>query len=196
MANPWPPATGLSTPSVPRPDVVLPLHASTLIHAPADRVFAAVLRVADYNLWNTFCPRVDSPSATLSNGDSFTFHVIMNSSKPGSLTATGLKVTDVSTPEQISGYIPRETLSGDGSFTADLGKVYRVAWASEGGFVSRGLRSERFHEVIVSGKNECEVRTWECMGGPLAYTVKWLYKQTLLDKFQLWCEDLKKYCEQ
>jgi hypothetical protein len=33
------------------------------------------------------------------------------------------------------------------------------------------------------------------MGGPLANVVKWMYNKTLQQKFQLWVDDLKKYCE-
>ena len=61
--------------------------------------------------------------------------------------------------------------------------------------MARGLRSERFHEVIVLGQEECEVRTWECLGGVLARTVKWFYGGTLMEKFGLWVKDLKECCE-
>lgn len=57
--------------------------------------------------------------------------------------------------------------------------------------MARGLRSERFHEVIVLGDGECEVRTWECLGGVLARTVKWFYGEVLMEKFGVWVGDLK-----
>ena len=104
-------------------------------------------------------------------------------------------MTDFSTPEAQSGYIPADILKGDGTYEADLGKVYRVAWTTEGGFVARGLRSERFHEIIVLGEGQCEVRTWECQGGVLARAVKYYYKDTLKKKFAKWCEDLKREAE-
>ncbi|KAK5717153.1 hypothetical protein LTR15_009042 [Elasticomyces elasticus] len=194
----WPPHAGLSTVNVPRKDGILPVYASIRINAPAQDVFAALLNVSDYGKWNTFCPEVKiqgQDTQTLQPDVPFTFYVVMNSSKPDSKTETGLRVSDISTPSSPSTYVPQSTLETDGSWTADLQKVYRVAWKSEGGFVAKGLRSERFHEVIVLGENECEVRTWEVMGGVLAHTVKWMYKQTLMDKFELWCKDLKKYCE-
>lgn len=123
------------------------------------------------------------------------FAVIMDHKKPEKKTDTGLQVTDISTPEVPTEYLSKDILENDGSFTADLSKVYRVAWTTHGGFVARGLRSERFHEVIVTGENECEVRTWEVMGGVLAYTVKWMFQKTLNSKFELWMNDLKKWCE-
>ena len=58
-----------------------------------------------------------------------------------------------------------------------------------------GLKTERFHEIIVLGDEECEVRTWECMGGVLAKTVKWMYGKTLEGKFADWVRDLKQYSE-
>ncbi|KAK4894726.1 hypothetical protein LTR27_007114 [Elasticomyces elasticus] len=194
----WPPQAGLSTVNVPRKDGILPVYASIRINAPASDVFAALLNVSDYGKWNTFCPEVKiqgQDAQKLQPDTPFTFYVVMNSSKPDSKTETGLRVSDMSTPSSPSSYVPQSSLETDGSWTADLQKVYRVAWKSEGGFVAKGLRSERFHEVIVLGENECEVRTWEVMGGVLAHTVKWMYKQTLMDKFELWCKDLKKYCE-
>ena len=128
----------------------------------------------------------------------------MDSSKPGKVTDTQLRVTDFSTPAQPSRYIPQETLDEEQTFSPDLGKVYRIAWTTEGGFVARGLRSERFHEIIPisntaggrdGGEEECEVRTWECQGGVLARAVKWYFKDVLKSKFMEWCEDLKKECE-
>ena len=119
----------------------------------------------------------------------------MDSKKPESYTDTQLRVTDISTPESPSAYIPQDTLDSDPALYADLSSVYRISWTTEGGFVARGLKSERYHEIIVLGENECEVRTWECQGGPLARAVKWMYKDTLQKKFAEWCEDLKKGAE-
>ena len=66
--------------------------------------------------------------------------------------------------------------------------------------MSRGLRTERFSEVIalddVGGQVEgCEYRTWECQGGMLARTVKWMYERTLSERFGDWCRNLKAECE-
>ena len=115
----------------------------------------------------------------------------MSPSSPKKLTDTPLRVTDVSTPERQSEYIPEEVRREDGSYTEDLGAVYRVSWKGDGGFFARGLQTERFTEVIVRSEGECEVRTWEVMGGVLARTVKWMYKDTLSKRFEEWCADLK-----
>ncbi|KAK5111928.1 hypothetical protein LTR62_004660 [Meristemomyces frigidus] len=213
MSTIWPPSKGLSTTHVSRQDTVLPIHASTRISAPGHKVLAALLDLSNYNRWNRFCPSatideqpqpqaIQSIGGELNNdptqlqvGTLFTLHVIMNQSKPGSRTDASLRCTDISTPEHPTNYVPNEIRESDAVYYPDLQKLYRVTWKSEGGFVSRGLRAERFHEIIVLSENECEVRTWECQGGILARTVKWMYAKTLMDAFAMWVEDLKGYCE-
>ena len=61
--------------------------------------------------------------------------------------------------------------------------------------MARGLRTERYSERIDVEDGKCVYRTWECGGGVLARTVKWMYEKTLMEKFQLWCDDLKRECE-
>lgn len=122
-------------------------------------------------------------------------HPIMDASKPEKDTPTQLRITDISTPDLPSSYISQQVLDEDPGYTSDLSKVYRIGWKGEGGFVSMGLHTERFHEIIVVDDENCEVRTWEVMGGILARTVKWMFKKTLEEKFELWCSDLKKVSE-
>lgn len=204
-ASAWPPAEGLTTVNVPRQDAILITTASIRINAPAALVLETLRHVKAYGEWNSWCPNVtihsqpqevkSEQAEQLNLGTSFTLHVIMDASKPSKTTPTQLKITDLSTPDAPSSYVPKDLLEEEAAFTADLSKVYRIAWKCEGGFVARGLKTERFHEIIVLGANECEVRTWEMQGGVLAHTVKWLYRKTLDQKFVLWCEDLKKRCE-
>lgn len=201
----WPPANGLTTQRVPRQNVILPFYASTTIAAPASLVWCTLRDLSAFPTWNSFCPTTaihsqpkDAPPSeanVLHLDTSFTFNVVMDASRPSKITPTQLRVTDFSTPEAQSGYIPADVLEMDGTYEADLSKVYRIAWSTEGGFVARGLRSERFHEIIVLGENQCEVRTWECQGGVLARAVKYYYKDTLMKKFAEWCEDLKRESE-
>jgi hypothetical protein len=201
----WPPSEGLNTIIVPREDAILTTVACALVHAPASVVFEAVRNVAEYQAWNSFVPRVvvhSQPAGTpeesqmLEKDTSFTFHVIMDSAKPNKDTPTQLRCTDVSTPDKPSDYVPADILDQDATFTRDLKNVYRISWTTEGGFVARGLRSERFHEIIPLGENECEVRTWENQGNLLARTVKWLFEKKLKQKFQDWCDDLKRFSEE
>jgi hypothetical protein len=200
----WPPSEGLSTVVVPRKEAILVSSASIRIKAPASLVFDIVRNAGDYSKWNSWIPQVtirsqaedDAGNLQMFNlGTSFTYHVIMDSSKSTKVTDVSLKVTDISIPEKPTHYVPEEILL-DGSFTTDLQKVYRISWTTEGGLVSMGLRTERFHEIIVIDENECEVRTWENQGNFLARTVKWMYQKILQEKFEAWVVELKKYSEE
>jgi hypothetical protein len=203
-SSPWPPPSGLTTVVVPRESVILPTHASIAINAPASLVWTILTNMSNYPDWNSFCPKVtirsqpegvDSSDPNLHLGTSFVFHVVMDSKKPKSYTDTQLRVLDISTPDQPSSYIPQTTLDSEPALASDLSKLYRISWTTEGGFVARGLKSERFHEIIVVSEDSCSVRTWECQGGSLARAVKWMYQDTLKQKFKDWCEDLKRESE-
>jgi len=200
----WPPKAGLSTINVPRESATVSSVGHCRIKAPAFEVFEAVRNVGAYSSWNSFVPRVTIQSQpdgvpkdleSLHLGSHFTFYTIMDANKPSKETSVQLIITDVSTPEEPSNYVSEELLEKDGSFASDMKNVYRICWKLEGGLVARGLQTERFHEILVVGPNECEVRTWENQGGVLARTVKWMYGKTLMEKFQMWCDDLKVYCE-
>lgn len=197
----WPPSDGLCTPTVARGAAILTTSSSATVHAPASLVFDIVRDTSRYGEWNTWVPRVTihsqpdgvpADSKMLEVGTSFTYHVVMDTKKPDKETLTQLRVSDTSTPEKQSKYLVDAGIQDDASFHSDLGSVYRISWKTEGGFVARGLRSERFHEIIVRGEEECEVRTWEIMGGFLAHTVNWMFKASLKKWFGIWCEELKK----
>jgi hypothetical protein len=195
----WPPPNGLGSPTVPRDESVFVSAASIVINAPASVVFDVVCNTSAYPQWNEYVPSVEiheGKSSILEKGTSFTYNVVMDLAKPSKITPTQLRVTDVSTPEHPSDYISSETLADDPSYTSDLSTLYRISWKSEGGFVSMGLKTERFHEIIARGENECEVRTWEVFGGLLAYTVKFLFKKRLSEWFMGWCKALKKGSEE
>ncbi|RDI88289.1 hypothetical protein Vi05172_g1782 [Venturia inaequalis] len=201
----WPPKRGLSTPTTPYTSAILTIASSTPVSAPAPLVLSILRDTSRYPDWNTWCPNVDilsQPAGTppdskiLEKDTLMLLHPIMDASKPDKDTPTQLRITDISTPESPSSYISRGILDEDPGYTSDLSKVYRISWKSEGGFVSMGLQTERFHEIIVVDDGSCEVRTWEVMGGILARTVKWMFKKTLEEKFELWCKDLKKVSEE
>ncbi|KAF9697410.1 hypothetical protein EKO04_004987 [Ascochyta lentis] len=208
----WPPEEGVSTPTVSVQDSVFATTGSTLIDAPASFIFDILLDTSTYSDWCTFVPRVvvdtqlpnvahhngskaDNESPVLKLGTKFTFFAVMGG--PGSKqTPTHLIISDISTPSEPSSYIPSPTLETSPVYTADLSNVYRVAWKGDTiDFFAKGLHTERFHEVIVRGPEQCEVRTWEVMGGVLAHTVKWLYRKTLDKKFSEWCAELKAFGE-
>lgn len=208
----WPPKEGVSTPSISVKDGVFAVTGATRINAPASFIFDILLDTSTYPEWCTFVPKVvideqpspavqlagavaDDKSSVLKLGTKFTFFAVIGS--PGSKqTPSPLIVSDVSTPSEPSSYVPRATLEASPVYTADLSQIYRVAWKGDKvGFYAWGLNVERFHEVIVRGEDQCEVRTWEVMGGVLAHITKWLYRTTLDQKFDDWCAELKAFGE-
>ncbi|KAJ4362876.1 hypothetical protein N0V83_009993 [Neocucurbitaria cava] len=207
-AKSWPPPEGLTSKIVSRKDAILQLSYSTNVHAPASLVLDTVLHVAQYPKWNTWVPSArivtqasssepDFDPNDLSHmriGSIMQFDVVMDANKPNKITPTPLRVVDISTPSAPTSYLSPELLD-DPTFTADTSKVYRVSWTGDGGFYSYGMKLERFHEIIVVGENDCEVRTWEIMSGILSRVVKLMYEDTLKEKVREWCEDLKKRCE-
>ncbi|KAH7380405.1 hypothetical protein DE146DRAFT_295326 [Phaeosphaeria sp. MPI-PUGE-AT-0046c] len=206
----WPPATGLTTKIVPRKDAILQVSHATRVQAPASLVFDTVLRVENYTQWNTWVRsariQTQPPSSDtkvdpndfshMRIGSTMTFDVVMDPNKPKSVNYTNLKVVDICTPSAPTSYLTPEILA-DPTFTADLSKVYRVCWTGHGGMYSYGsiMKLERFHEIIVLGDNECEVRTWEIMSGLLTRVVKIMYEETLKVKLGIWCADLKTQSE-
>ncbi|KAF2663613.1 hypothetical protein BT63DRAFT_429899 [Microthyrium microscopicum] len=201
----WPPANGLTTISVPREKAALALLGSAKINAPASLVFDIIRNTQNYK-WNSWIPNVTikaqpdgtpTDSMQLVKDTAFDFHAIMDSSKPNSPFEVHLIVSDISTPESPSDYVPIETLQNDGTFTSDLSTVYRIAWKRRPGsdWMGNMLSCERFHEVIVTGEQECLIRTWENQGAALAYMVKWTMNRKLQGLFQGWCDDLKNESE-
>lgn len=208
----WPPDEGVSTPTVSAQEKVFAITGSAHVNAPASFIFTILLDTSTYSEWCTFVPKVvidaqpsdviqhdggniQEKSSMLQLGSKFTFFAVMGA--PGSKqTPTHLIISDMSTPSEPSSYIPSATLEASPSYTANLSNVYRVAWKGDKiDFFAKGLNTERFHEVIVRGQEQCEVRTWEVMGGVLAHTVKWLYRKTLDKKFDEWCAELKAFGE-
>jgi hypothetical protein len=203
----WPPKEGVSTPTVSAAESVLALTGSAQINAPASFVFDILLDTSTYPKWCSFVPRVvvdEQPSSAthdlgldvLRPGTKFTFYAVMGG-HGSKQTPTHLIISDLSTPSVPSSYISQSHLEASSVFTADLSSVYRVAWKGDKvDFFAKGLNTERFHEVIVRDQEQCEVRTWEVMGGVLAHTVKWIYRKTLERKFNDWCTDLKAFSEE
>jgi hypothetical protein len=206
--NVWPPSSGLTSKSVPRENAILQVSYSINIHAPAPLVFDAILHVAKYPKWNTWVPTARILTNPMTSepdidpndfshmriGSVMNFDVIMDANMPNKVRVTPLMVVDICTPSAPTSYLSPEMLE-DPTFTADLSKVYRVSWTGYGGMYAFGMKLERFHEVIVKGDAECEVRTWEVMSGILTRLVKFLYQGTLQEKVGLWCKDLKQWCE-
>ena len=203
-ANAWP-KEPLSTIVVPAQKAVLAVHSSTKVSAPASVVFSTLLDYPAYTKWCTWTPKgitirsqpsgdaTSTDDHVLKKGTHFSLQVMMDPQKPDSLSSTDLYVTDISTPKNPSSYISPNGLR-EGNFTPDPGKVYRISWAGEGAMAWL-IQSERFHEVIVTGEEACEVRSWECFKGVMARVVKMMYQASLMDGFRRWVEDLRRESE-
>ncbi|KAL8833423.1 MAG: hypothetical protein Q9176_007990 [Flavoplaca citrina] len=155
--------------------------------------------------WNTF-----NPSATITsqpfnatippeeqdflNADAkFTYAVVLDPSNVGEdgqpvRTPSMEQVSDLSTPEHPSDYVPRDIVDNDGSFYPDLSMVYRIALITDGDIVAQGLYTERFNEIIdlVEG---CGVLYRQCE--PLTQVIKDVYEGLLQDRFEDWADGLE-----
>ena len=206
---PWPPAAGLTTINCPLDKTVFTINASTHIDAPAFLVWNTLRNTTAFPDWNSFTPHalitsqpfeVNLPPAEqsfLELDTAFTYTIVMDPLKlapdgKAETTNSQEKVSDVSTPNRPSAYVPESVITNSGSFYPDLSKVYRIAWITDGPIVQQGLFTERFSEIIDLGEgNGCEYRTWESQGGKLAVGVKQAYETLLQARFEDWCRDLK-----
>ena len=210
-STPWPPPGGLSSPTVGRKQTILQTTASAQVSAPATTVWHVLRDTSNYPKWNSFAPSVtilsqpngDKADPMLWKDTSFILHVDMGKEVPGQGQGPGgrradtqLRVLDVSTPDQPSRYIDHDTLNSDPGYYSELSELHRISWTTEGLYVKMGIRSERFHEIIETGPEQCDVRTWECQGGFAARAVKWMFKDNLDRGFQAWVDGLKKESEE
>ncbi|KAL9033435.1 MAG: hypothetical protein Q9214_007520, partial [Letrouitia sp. 1 TL-2023] len=204
----WPPANGLTTVLVPRNETTFSISASANINAPAPFVFNVIRNTTAYPDWNTFTPaaNITSRSSNSSNsspqdnsttagllalGDRFTYTVVLDPTQSQNTTQSFERVTDYSTPDAPSSYVPPLLLEEDGSFYPNLSRVYRIAWGVSNPATPGQLVTERFSEVIDLGNRTSEYRTWENLGGSLASVVQELLQGTLQRRFEDYARDLK-----
>ncbi|KAL1649043.1 hypothetical protein SLS61_006566 [Didymella pomorum] len=207
----WPPKV-ITTPTVSAEHGVVSVTGKGSINAPASFVFDILLDTSTYPDWCTLVPRItvrEQPASAvpptddgvagvshiIQPGTKLTLHAVMGD--PGSKESPShMIVSDVSTPSSPSSYISAAALSASPVYTADLSRVFRVAWKGDKiDFIGKNMNVERFNEVIIKGEEQCEIHSWEVMGGILAHPVKWLYQKTLNRKFDEWCTGLKAYAE-
>ncbi|KAL8876357.1 MAG: hypothetical protein Q9192_008878, partial [Flavoplaca navasiana] len=181
----WPPPTVLTIINCPRAEAVFQVSASAYIAAPASVVWTSLRNTTAFPEWNSFTPSATINSqpfnATLPpeeqdflNADAkFTYAVVLDPSNVGEdgqpvRTPALEQVSDLSTPDHPSDYVPRDILENDGSFYPELSMVYRIAWITDGDIVAQGLYTERFNEIVDVGEGRGVLyRTWELQCGPL-----------------------------
>ncbi|PWY92785.1 hypothetical protein BO70DRAFT_357929 [Aspergillus heteromorphus CBS 117.55] len=182
-------------------DAIVHFQSVTLIDAPVQEVWDALVDTSTWPSWNRFVPRVtirqqpasdspSNPSPVLEAGTRMTFHVNMKptSPQPQPDTDTMLMVAERDAPSASK-------------------KLGRIVWvndaAAQGRVLASLLTAERVHEVSeVEVQDEeghvkrvTEVRNWEAQIGVLAYVVRWMLGARLDECFDLWVQDLKEYVE-
>ena len=105
------------------------------------------------------------------SGGRKTYRLVWGSPEPSRMLRAErvMEVREVAAPER------REGVSGE-SGGVGTGEQEQGADQGDGG----------------DGGAWCEFRTWEVMSGPLAYAVKWMFGQTLRERFCDFARDLRK----
>lgn len=169
---------------------VFSIYAETKINAPPQAVLDAVLDVSNWKQWNTFVydvtitshPHAHHKNLRMMEGTNMTFHVQMT---PDEQTTS---------KEACSHIAPLRTLANHASPA-----VTRIRWnLHNAGLMAPGfiVKAERTNEIEDVGDGTTLYRTWQTFGGWASKTIKKKYEQTLQDRFQDWCRDLKKYVEE
>ncbi|OGE54545.1 hypothetical protein PENARI_c006G10767 [Penicillium arizonense] len=159
-----------ATPTITPKAATLHIGSSTLISAPAAKVWSTLTDTSTWPAWNSFVPRVtirsqpsntttpnditNDPSPTLQKGTRFIFHVRMDptstSTKPQAATDVYGLVTECAAPN------------------AETGDIGRIVWTVDpdapGAMPQSLLKAERVHEVTAV-EGGTEVRNWEAQVG-------------------------------
>ncbi|KAM5341961.1 hypothetical protein ACJ41O_014992 [Fusarium nematophilum] len=173
------------------------LSCSTIIAAEPVKCLEAVLNMAAYPSWNTFCPSVriqhaPPPASSMLGtipeikemvqkpgyaytGVKFEFQVIMQQGKAP--TSTKLQVS-------VLEKFQRNGRSG-----------YRVAWTLRDS-PYYFLRAERVQEFLETDDGSgTEYYCWETFGGVMGYGIRHLVGSQLEDGFGRWTDSLKEWVE-
>lgn len=130
------------------------------------------------------------PSVRLRVGTRMTFQVVLDPSKPGKYRKTEFVVSELIRPgDQPPGQKP----------------TYCIMWESDTRMTFPQslpkwlLFAQRVTEIrpVVrgDGKEDCEIRTWECQRGLLVRFVKRYYGDHLQRMFEQYVQGLREYCE-
>lgn len=186
-------------------------HYRTTIEAPARIVFEILTSPSTWPDWNLFVPGAelisrrgasgiiepytyDASSGDLQarhratpqvrEGDTVTFKVAVPISGKGPTakrmpSSTQLFVSEV--------YVPKPGVdAGDAT--------YRVIWGAPSSLSAPSAK--RVQDVEPLGEQRCEYRSYEEMGGPLAYVVKWTMGGAVQRGVDEWGEGLKRAAEE
>jgi len=182
-------STPRPTPTVPNPTFSVSGH--TIIDAPIEAVYDALLDLASYREWNTLVtnatvtkPAVGQTSTTrMQTGTHFDLRVKMNdkaaltTSKELCVLAEPVKTSSEADPTPTT--TARWVMDAAGTFP----------------LLSYLLQAEHVNELKDLGDGRTEYTHWESFGGFVSYAVKWFAGEDLARHFASWPGDLKTYVE-
>lgn len=166
------------------------IYADTVIDAPPQAVYDALLDIDKWPEWNTFVPAVHitshphahHKSLRMMEGTNMTFDVQMTKDEK---TTSKEVCNHVGQLKTLANHAPP-------AITHIRWSLHNAALMAPG-FV---IKAERTNEIEDLGNGKTMYRTWETFGGWVAKSmIQKKYEQALKDRFQEWCQDLKKYLE-
>ena len=182
-------STPRPTPTVPNPTFSVSGH--SIIDAPIEAVYDALLDLASYREWNTLVtnatvtkPAVGQTSITrMQTGTHFDLRVKMND-KASLSTSKELCVLaePVKTPSEAD---PTPTTTA--RWVMDAAGTFPL--------LSYLLQAEHVNELKDLGDGRTEYTHWESFGGVISHAVKWFAGEDLARHFESWPGDLKAYVE-
>ncbi|KAF2858591.1 hypothetical protein K470DRAFT_259675 [Piedraia hortae CBS 480.64] len=165
------------------------IYSETLIRAPPQAVYDAILDIQNWKGWNSFVydvqinahPNAHDANLRMRDGVNMTFFTQLNANEKSKSKETCTWVDGVQTRKD-----------GKQPFVTRIRWDLHNAGAMIPSFV---LRAQRTNEIEELEDSTTMYRTWETFGGLAAAVVKWKYEQDLKDRFDDWCRDLKKHVE-
>lgn len=179
-------------PNLPK-DSVLAVASSVIINCPASHAFDILLDTSTWPEWNSFMPqsKVEPPKSSKSTSKP---SVLVKGSKLD-MKARMKAGTSLSETLCLVTELDRTDPAHAGSPGSDM---YRVSWIQQSysRMLLRTNRTSDFRDIqSTDGEAKCEFRTYESMAGPLAYTVKLMFHDTLQQRFEEMADDLRRYVE-
>jgi hypothetical protein len=182
-------STPRPTPTVPNPTFSVSGH--SIIDAPIEAVYDALLDLASYREWNTLVtnatvtkPAVGQTSTTrMQTGTHFDLRVKMNDKASLSTSKELCVLTEpVKTPSEAD---PTPTTTA--RWVMDAAGTFPL--------LSYLLQAEHVNELRDLGDGRTEYTHWESFGGVISHAVKWFAGEDLARHFESWPGDLKAYVE-
>ncbi|TKA66141.1 hypothetical protein B0A55_09794 [Friedmanniomyces simplex] len=169
---------------------VFSIYGDIPIDAPPEAVYDAILDIDKWKDWSTFVSEVEitsHPHSHLKNlkmmeGTNMIFHV-------------NLTDTEKTTSREVCAHIGKLRTLADHEHSHALTHIRWDLHNATSMLPGYLLKAQRVNEIEDLGGGKTMYRTWETFAGWTAGHHKKRYEETLKDRFQDWCRDLKKYVE-